>query len=830
MFLIINLFLIITVISHSINANFSNHFNISFKPSLDIKLKNISREISLYGILFNQHINKLEHTYLIGNISIETFSIAIKQHEANVTFVTKNQNNYQNKCVNKENVLTLQTYKCFPQFHGILVYLEDFPIDIKYIFDEISITYQRNNNSFGYENYKKFIFKVNRKINDGSGFININGNNGTYYQAYIKDPYISYNKSIINNYIKEYNSSILNVDYEKTSSIINLFGEVLNKIDTTISDYLIYLKKEYPLKAVVGNLKESSLIKRFSSGNRSIDFDFFKNDGIFYEIDCFYNKIKVHCIELNNEIKIPFNKYNFTIGKQMESSINVTTLLRGNIFYEVIRQPFIVYHDKPTTSMKDVLYKNKIATFECPDTGSEPIINKVWSIKMIDKGYAMEINNNIEKYGTKFYFENKKSHSMNYHSILYANSTDFQKFGHIQCTVVNKFGEGIISYRVIELEKMKSLISFTVSKIDIYNGDSVTFNCSASETHDNLNLQMYGPSINGSTRLLESFAFSKHEKIYIFERIELQDSGEYSCQGNVNSDFIMEEKLQINVHQSDVIFPDGKEFIKNVNIGSNVILECPIILQSFSFIQWSFIDETNINRIKKPINDVDGNLFIQGNRSLIIQQMTISNVGQYIFEIHFDGKKEECNFRVFTDFSDPVVKIKQSNNYIDYENKQILKQKEIIKVGEPIHITCFVEYESTISTNVSIIKKNHNQNMELNHVTKHAGDKAEKIIYYKSNASINDNGDYYCIVTTFFFNKRVIYAKTKIIVTNNEEDKMDTLSKECNIEFPEAQTHKTFFFLFFIIGILETILLMGIIYFCIFTTMLIYNKKRPKRF
>lgn len=46
---------------------------------------NISKEISLYGILFNQHINKLEHTYLIGNISKETLSTAIKQQGINIT-------------------------------------------------------------------------------------------------------------------------------------------------------------------------------------------------------------------------------------------------------------------------------------------------------------------------------------------------------------------------------------------------------------------------------------------------------------------------------------------------------------------------------------------------------------------------------------------------------------------------------------------------------------------------------------------------------------------------------------------------------------------------
>uniref|UniRef100_A0AAF5D5B5 Ig-like domain-containing protein n=1 Tax=Strongyloides stercoralis TaxID=6248 RepID=A0AAF5D5B5_STRER len=801
-----------------------------FKPSFDIKLKNIPKEISVYGILFNQHINKLEHTYLIGKISKDTFSTAIKQHEANITFIIKNQSNYENKCGNKENVLTLQTYKCFPQFHGILVYVENFPINIKYIFEEITITYKRKNNSFGYKNYKNFIFKINKKINDGSGFINIYGNNGTYYQAYVKDPYISYNKSFVNNYIKEYDLSMSNIDYEKSSNIINLFGKVLNKIDTTISEYLFYLKNEYPLKIVVGNIKESNLIKHFSSGNRSVDFYFFKNNGIFYEIDCFFNKIKTHCIQLESDIKIPFNKFDFPIGKQLQASINITTLIRGNIFYETIKQSFIVYNDKPTTSTKEVIYRNKIATFECPNTGSEPIINKIWSIKLLNKGYAIEINKNIEKYNTKFYFENKKSYNLHYYSTLYANSTDFQKFGHLQCTVINEFGEGTISYRVIELEKMKSILLFKTDKKEIIEGDTVTITCSTKDKVKPSNLIMYGPSINGSLRPLESINVSKYEKKYVIKTIRLQDSGEYSCYGNVNDSFIIEEKLQIYVHQHEVIFPDGKEFVKNVDYGKDVTLECPMIIQSFSFVQWSFIDETNINRIKKSINEIDGNIFIQKNRSLTIHQMTVNNVGQYIFEVHFDGRKEECNFRVYTNYKDPIIRMNQNNINIDNNNKRILKQKEIIKIGEPISITCLVEYEPTINTNISIIKKVGNKNIELSNITNHTNNKVEKITFFKNNASLNDNGDYYCIASTFYFNKRIVSTKTKIIVAKDENDKRRIISKECNAIFPEIQISKTIFFSFLIIGIIETLLLISIIYIFISTKIMNSRKKRPKRF
>uniref|UniRef100_A0A0K0F9F7 Ig-like domain-containing protein n=1 Tax=Strongyloides venezuelensis TaxID=75913 RepID=A0A0K0F9F7_STRVS len=732
--------------------------------------------------------------------------------------------------MNKEKILTLKTSKCLPQFHGILIYVENLPINAKYIFEEISITYRRNNSSFGFVNYKNHLFKINKKINDGSGFINIRGNNGILYQAYIRNPYLPYDKITIKNFIKEYNFSLPNVDYEKSSNMINFFGEVLNKIDTTISKYLIYLKEQRPLKVPVSNIKENILVKRFSSGNRCIDFYFFKNDGVYYEIDCFFSKKKILCNEIENEIKIPFYRHDFPIGKQLQVDVNITTLLNGNLYYEVVKQSFIIFNDRPITTTSKVIYRNKIAIFECPDSGSEPIINKIWSFKKLKNGYAPEIDNDIEEYNTKFYFKKISNHSLSYNSILYANSTDFQNFGHIQCTVVNEFGEGTIDYHVIELEKMKSHISFTVNSTEIYEGDTIMFNCTSFKNDETSTLQIYAPSVNGPMSLLKSTPISPNQQIFIIDNATPQHSGDYSCFQNTHDGFITEEKVQIFVHQGEIIFPEGKIFNKNVNLGDNVLLECPIIVQSYSFVQWSFINETNPDRTRRHIDEVEGNLFIQNNGSLKIQHMTINNVGQYIFEVHFDDHKEECNFRVYITFKDPEVKIKQKNDYVDIENKYILKQKEVIKVGEPLSITCLIEYESSINVNASLVKNNGISSMELNNIIEDKNNKVKRLTFYKKHASLTDNGEYLCMAKLFYFQKKVIITKTNIIVAKDEYDKNDIITKECNVKFPDIQTYKVLFFVFFISGILETLLLICFIYIYISTTILYHRTRRPKRF
>uniref|UniRef100_A0A0N4ZF67 Ig-like domain-containing protein n=1 Tax=Parastrongyloides trichosuri TaxID=131310 RepID=A0A0N4ZF67_PARTI len=785
------------------STHLPNHFNVSFKLSNKIKESDINNDISLYGIMFNQHTNKLDYTYLIGKLTKKDLKKSLITGALNLILESGKTNNYESKCKIDDITLTITTYKCIPQFHGIFIITDKDTFDENFIFEELSISFNRSKESFGYNNYKEYILKINSTKYDGSGFIQIKSIDNVSYQIYIRNPYLPYDGRKYRRYVKRYQSNSKAIENGKNSLILDFNAEVVNKMDAEISKYLTFLKQQHEIKMGVVNIKDMNSIKKYSTGNRIIDFYFFKNDAIYYEISCTQNNnIKIDCYEKDNQILVPFNESMLPVEKVHKINVNVTTLINGNIYQENVTQAIKLVKEKPISKKVNVIYRNKIAAFFCNNSGSEPILDKIWSLKKKGMGFAYDINEKFDKviHGTKFWFGETDKNGKTY-SILYANDTLFQKEYNLKCTITNKYGEGTLSYYVYALERVEQMLSFQSSHVRVLEGNSLHFVCEVLPGYKVRNLRIYSPEKGNIPRLMLNKSLTEHQVKAFVKNIKLSDGGKYICAGEINSEFSIEEELEIDVVLRKPEFPSGNFFTYHIDIGKPTKLDCPVITLSYDYIKWFFKSGIERNATIYPITGNESNYQIINDGTLKINRMEYKYSGDYIFEIHQAGEVYKCLFKVLTDFNDPYITFENNNRNIQ---KRSLSDKTILRTGKSIEIKCLIKFSQINDAQYSLIKVNGGTKKKIDFLNVERSNDSALLVYYKDHSTIEDSGTYICEMRTYYFKEYLITKKIYVFVTSNEDEARALIYIECKNTYNDIQFYETLSFVLICLGIAIT--------------------------